>query len=221
MNIHRPLRYVSLFSGIEAASVAAEPLGFEPVCFCEVDPFPSAVLACRYPEVPNLGDITKVDWREVLREHGPVDAVVGGSPCQSFSVAGKREGLAGASGLMFEYIRAVSEILPRYWVWENVPGALSSGGVRTSEASSGRWPQSGVLVESDTESGGEFWTRSSSEWPSAAAVSLLSGSLETSPDLPRYSLSRRACEGILRRAERRGKPLPPLLERALRAQAGL
>lgn len=221
MNIHRPLRYVSLFSGIEAASVAAEPLGWEPVCFCEIDPFPSAVLARRYPEVPNLGDITKVDWREVLRGHGPVDAVVGGSPCQSFSVAGKREGLAGASGLMFEYIRAVSEILPRYWVWENVCGALSSGGVRTSDASSGRWPQSGVLVESDTESGGEFWTRSSSEWPSAAAVSLLSGSLETSPDLPRYSLSRRACEGILRRAERRGKPLPPLLERALRAQAGL
>lgn len=122
------MRYVSLFSGIEAASVAAGPLGWEPVCFCEVDEFPSAVLAHRYPEVPNLGDITKVDWKEVLREHGPVDAVVGGSPCQSFSIAGKREGLEGASGLMFEYIRAVSEIMPRYWVWENVPGALSSSG---------------------------------------------------------------------------------------------
>lgn len=128
MNKHRPLRYVSLFSGIEAASVAAEPLGWEPVCFCEIDPFPSAVLAHHYPEVPNLGDITKVDWKEVIEEHGPVDVVVGGSPCQSFSLAGKREGLAGASGLMFEYIRAVSEIMPRYWVWENVPGALSSSG---------------------------------------------------------------------------------------------
>ena len=122
------MRYVSLFSGIEAASVAAGPLGWEPVCFCEIDEFPSAVLAHRYPEVPNLGDITKVDWKEVLREHGPVDAVVGGSPCQSFSIAGKRDGLEGASGLMFEYIRAVSEIMPRYWVWENVPGALSSSG---------------------------------------------------------------------------------------------
>lgn len=128
MNKHRPLRFVSLFSGIEAASVAAEPLGWEPVCFCEIDAFPSAVLAHHYPDVPNLGDVTKVDWKEVLRDHGPVDVVVGGSPCQSFSVAGKREGLAGASGLMFEYIRAVSEIMPRYWVWENVPGALSSSG---------------------------------------------------------------------------------------------
>lgn len=128
MNKHRPLRYVSLFSGIEAASVAAEPLGWEPVCFCEIDAFPSAVLAHHYPDVPNLGDITKVDWKEVMREHGPVDVVVGGSPCQSFSLAGKREGLAGASGLMFEYIRAVSEIMPKFWVWENVPGALSSSG---------------------------------------------------------------------------------------------
>lgn len=125
MRHHRPLRYISLFSGIEAASVAAEPLGWEPVCFCEIDPFPSAVLAHHYPNVPNLGDITKVDWKEVLRKYGSVDAVAVHN-CQSFSVAGKREGLAGASGLMFEYIRAVSEILPKYWVWENVPGALSS-----------------------------------------------------------------------------------------------
>lgn len=219
MRHHRPLRYISLFSGIEAASVAAEPLGWEPVCFCEIDPFPSAVLAHHYPNVPNLGDITKVDWKEVLRKYGSVDVVVGGSPCQSFSVAGKREGLEGASGLMFEYIRAISEILPKYWVWENVPGALSSsGGGATSNASSGRWLASGVLVESDTESDGEFWTRSSSEWPSAGGVSLLSGCLETSQGLAKYSLSPKACSGILRRASKRGKPLPPMLEAALRAQ---
>ena len=78
MRHHRPLRYISLFSGIEAASVAAEPLGWEPVCFCEIDPFPSAVLAHHYPNVPNLGDITKVDWRPYK---GKVDLVVGGSPC--------------------------------------------------------------------------------------------------------------------------------------------
>lgn len=125
MRHHRPLRYISLFSGIEAASVAAEPLGWEPVCFCEIDEFPSAVLAAKFPDVPNLGDITKVDWSPY---RGSIDAVVGGSPCQSFSIAGKREGLKGASGLMFEYIRAVSEVMPRYWVWENVPGALSSSG---------------------------------------------------------------------------------------------
>lgn len=118
------MRYVSVFSGVEAATLAWDQLGWEPVAFSEIDPFPSAVLAERFPNVPNLGDITKVDWSEI----GPVGLVVGGSPCQSFSVAGKREGLAGASGLMFEYIRCVRELRPRWFVWENVPGALSSEG---------------------------------------------------------------------------------------------
>lgn len=117
------MRYVSTFSGVEAASVAWGPLGWEPAAFCEVDAFPSAVLAERYPGVPNLGDITKVDWK---RWRGKCDLVVGGSPCQSFSVAGKREGLKGESGLMFEYIRCVREIRPRWFLWENVPGALTS-----------------------------------------------------------------------------------------------
>lgn len=129
------MRYLSLFSGVEAASVAWEPLGWEPVAFCEVDAFPSAVLAQRFPGVPNLGDITKVDWKEFYGQYGAVDVLVGGSPCQSFSIAGKREGLApGApSRLMLEYIRAIRDLLrasggiaPRYIVWENVPGALSS-----------------------------------------------------------------------------------------------
>lgn len=117
------MRYISLFSGIEAATVAWEPLGWEPVAFCEIDEFPSAVLEYRFPNVPNLGDITKVDWSDYV---GSVDVIVGGSPCQSFSVAGKREGLKGESGLMFEYIRAVREVRPRWFIWENVPGALSS-----------------------------------------------------------------------------------------------
>ena len=117
------MRYVSVFSGIEAASVAWEPLGWEPIAFCEIDEFPSAVLRKRYPNVPNLGDITKVDWSPY---RGSVDLVIGGSPCQSFSIAGKREGLAGASGLMFEYVRCVREVMPRWLIWENVPGALSS-----------------------------------------------------------------------------------------------
>lgn len=119
------MKYVSLFSGIEAASVASESLGWEPVCFAELDEFPSAVLAHRYPDVPNVGDVTKVDWK---RYKGKCDLVVGGSPCQSFSVAGKREGLQGESGLMYEYIRAVREIRPAWFLWENVPGALSSEG---------------------------------------------------------------------------------------------
>lgn len=118
------MKYISLFSGIEAATVAWEPLGWEPLTFSEIEPFPCAVLAERWPDVPNLGDITKIDWKEEI--DGAIDLVVGGSPCQSFSVAGKREGLKGASGLMFEYIRAVREIRPRWFLWENVPGALSS-----------------------------------------------------------------------------------------------
>lgn len=117
------MRYISVFSGIEAASVAWEQLGWEPVAFSEIDAFPSAVLAKRFPNVPNLGDITKVDWSPY---RGAVDLVVGGSPCTSFSIAGKREGLAGASGLMWEYIRCVQEVMPSWFVWENVPGALTS-----------------------------------------------------------------------------------------------
>lgn len=120
------MRYVSLFSGIEAASVAWGPLGYEPMAFAEVDPFACAVLAERFPEVPNLGDVTRVDWGEFVRDRGRPDVVVGGSPCQSFSVAGDRTGLDGASGLMWEYVRAVRELVPLWVVWENVPGALSS-----------------------------------------------------------------------------------------------
>lgn len=120
------MRYISIFSGIEAASVAWEPLGWEPVCFAEIEAFPSAVLAARFPDVPNYGDITKIDWKEVAARHGAVDVVVGGSPCQSFSIAqGGRESLRGESRLMFEYIRAVDEVRPRWLLWENVCGVLS------------------------------------------------------------------------------------------------
>lgn len=122
------MRYASLFSGIEAASVAWGPLGWEPMCFCEVEPFPCAVLEKRFPGVPNLGDVSEVDWGGFVEASGRPDVVVGGSPCQSFSVAGKREGLRGASGLMWEFVRAVREVVPRWVVWENVPGALSSSG---------------------------------------------------------------------------------------------
>lgn len=117
------MRYVSLFSGIEAASVAWEPLGWEPVAFSEIERFPCEVLAARFPNVPNLGDVSNIDWSEYA---GSVDLVVGGSPCQAFSVAGRRRGLVDERGrLMLEYVRAVRDLRPRWLVWENVPGVLS------------------------------------------------------------------------------------------------
>lgn len=116
------ISYISLFSGIEAASVAWLPLGWKPIAFTEIDPWCCALLDKYYPDVLNLGDITKVNWSEIERP----DVVIGGSPCQSFSTAGNREGLNGESRLMFEYIRAVQGIRPSVCIWENVPGALSS-----------------------------------------------------------------------------------------------
>ena len=120
------MRYVSLFSGIEAATVAWEPLGWEPVAFCEIDKFPSAVLAHHYPNIPNLGDITQVDWKEFLDNYGAIDLIVGGSPCQSFSIAGGRASLDGESALCFEYWRAVRDVRPPWFLWENVPGVFST-----------------------------------------------------------------------------------------------
>lgn len=122
------MRYVSLFSGIEAASVAWEPLGWEPVAFAEIEPFPCKVLEKRFPDVPNLGDVSKIDWSPYV---GAVDLVVGGSPCQAFSVAGRRRGLMDDRGrLMLEYVRAVRDLRPRWLLWENVPGVLSQDGGR-------------------------------------------------------------------------------------------
>ena len=120
------MKYYSVFSGVEAATLAWEPLGWEPLLFCEIDEFPSAVLKHSWPNVPNLGDIKAVNWKSAIKTFGRPDLIVGGSPCQSFSVAGTRTGLDGESGLMWEYVRAVRDVRPDWVLWENVPGALSS-----------------------------------------------------------------------------------------------
>lgn len=113
-----------MFSGIEAASVAWHPLGWHAVALSEIEPFPSAVLAHHYPNTPNLGDMTKVNWNEY---HHTADVVVGGSPCQAFSIAGLRKALDDPRGqLMLEYFRACEQIDPEWVVWENVPGVLSA-----------------------------------------------------------------------------------------------
>lgn len=124
------MNYLSLFSGIEAASVAWRPLGWQCVGVAEIDPFPCAVLAHHYPDVPNLGSVTDIT-DEQIAALGSIDVVVGGSPCQDLSVAGKRAGLAGErSGLFHEQLRifhAARHLCgARFLVWENVPGAFSS-----------------------------------------------------------------------------------------------
>ncbi len=121
------VRYLSVCSGIEAASVAWEPLGWEPAAFAEVEKFPSAVLAHHWPQVPNLGDMTRHESWNL----GAIDLLVGGTPCQSFSVAGLRKGLHDPrGGLMLTFLEIAQRQRPRWIVWENVPGVLSSHGGR-------------------------------------------------------------------------------------------
>ena len=123
------MRYLSVCSGIEAASVAWHHLGWQPVGFSEIEPFPSAVLAHRFPNVQNFGDMTRHgEWN---LGPGSVDLLVGGTPCQSFSVAGLRKGLSDPrGGLMLTYLEIAQRLRPRWIVWENVPGVLSSGSGR-------------------------------------------------------------------------------------------
>ena len=128
--------YGSVCSGIEAASVAWEPLGFVPAWFSEIEPFPSAVLAHHWPHVTNLGDMTRIA-EQVANDNVPApDVLVGGTPCQAFSVAGARRGLEDDRGILtikfveladaIDQQRAANDNDPTIIIWENVPGVLSS-----------------------------------------------------------------------------------------------
>ena len=118
------MNYISVCSGIEAATVAWNKLGWNPLGFSEVDKFPSAVLKHHYPNVPNLGDMTNYkEWN--INES--VDLIIGGTPCQSFSISGLRKGLEDPRGnLALTYIGLLDHFKPKYFIWENVPGVLSS-----------------------------------------------------------------------------------------------
>src|SRR5690606_34676248 len=124
------MRYLSLFSGMEAATIAWRPLGWECVGVSEIDPSACAVLRHRLPGVPNLGSVTEITDADIAAL-GPIDVVIGGSPCQDLSVAGKRAGLAGErSNLFHEQLRIFNAARTlcgaRWLIWENVPGAFSS-----------------------------------------------------------------------------------------------
>ena len=123
------MKYLSVCSGVEAATVAWHPLGWEAVGYAEIEPFPSAVLAHHYPTVTNFGDMTKYkEWN--IGTEG-LDLLVGGTPCQAFSVAGLRQGLSDPRGnLTLVYTGILDHYKPKWFVWENVPGVLSSNGGR-------------------------------------------------------------------------------------------
>jgi DNA (cytosine-5)-methyltransferase 1 len=119
------MKYFSVCSGIEAATVAWQ--NWQPVGFSEIEKFPCQVLAHHYPAVQNLGDMTK--YKEWNIEQP--DLLVGGTPCQSFSVAGLRKGMDDPRGnLALVYCGILDHFRPRWFVWENVPGVLSSNGGR-------------------------------------------------------------------------------------------
>lgn len=198
----------------------------------------------------HLGDITKIHGGEAP----VVDVVIGGSPCQDLSIAGKRAGLAGVrSGLYMEQIRIIKEmrerdrrmgrtgefVRPRYMVWENVPGAFSSNGgkdfaavleeairiaepeapdIEVPEKGWNTWGDTTMKWEDDGAWRGECSTRNTGESPNVAVESRLSQILEATPH-GKYRLSGKACQGILRRAERGGKALPGILKEVLVEQA--
>jgi len=122
------MNYLSVCSGVEAATVAWHQMGWKPVGFSEIEKFPSQVLAHHYPSVTNFGDMTKYKEWDI---NDTVGLLVGGTPCQSFSVAGLRKGLEDPRGnLALTYVGILDKFRPKWFIWENVPGVLSSGGGR-------------------------------------------------------------------------------------------
>ena len=151
------MKYLSVCSGIEAASVAWHSLNFEPIGFSEIEAFPAAVLAHHYPNVINYGDMTK--YKEWNFELNSFDVLVGGTPCQAFSVAGLREGLNDNRGnLSLTFCELANHFGPEWVIWENVPGVFSdktnafgcllaglAGEMEAIEPPGGKWKDSGIV----------------------------------------------------------------------------
>ena len=213
------MRYLSVCSGIEAASAAWMPLGWTPVAFSEIEPFPCSALAHHHPNVANWGDMTKYEeWPDAS-----VDLLCGGTPCQSFSVAGLRKGLADPRGnLMLTFGAIAAKYRPRWLVWENVPGVLSSNGGRDFGAFLGLLAELGygfayrvldaqyVRVESHPRAVPQRRRRvfvvghSGGQWQRAAAVLFERASLCGHP-APRREAGKTTPPGALDGAESSGK----------------
>ena len=239
----------NFFSGSGTWELAAQINGIECLWESEIEPFPVALEAKRFPNAIQLGDVSKVNGAEIA----PVDILTSSSPCQDLSVAGKRAGLDGErSGLFGEVVRITKEmrererrdgrsgndIRPRFWCWENVPGAFSSNKgedfrtvlesvARIIEPTAvipfpekGRWGYAGVV---DGEGWQIAWRTMDAQFfgvPQRRRRVFLVADFGGGV-LQKYFLSEKACRGILRRSQKRGKTLPEVLETALVRQAGL
>ena len=160
------MKYLSVCSGVEAATLAWKDIGWEAGAFSEIEPFPSEVLKYHYSQVCNLGDMTKIKKEDI---HGKYDLLVGGTPCQSFSTAGTRTGLNGLSGLALEYVRLAYEGGFRWIVWENVPGVFSCNGGRDFQTflselagrniplPTGGWKSAGIVKTNRKDRFGLAW----------------------------------------------------------------
>lgn len=233
----------SVCSGIEAASVAWNPLGWKAAWFAEIEPFPSEVLRQRFPDVPNLGDMTKLPEMILNEEVEAPDLLCGGTPCQAFSVAGLRKSLdddRGNLSLVFceianavETVRRKKNLPPPNHLLGKRPPAFSTRKTMLLDVS---WEHLLAqtfrltflqadgkarveLPERTASSRGERLTLNISESPNAASVSSLSQVLEKTSTHPRYFLSPHSCQCLLKRAEVRKKVLPPTLKDALTAVA--
>ena len=226
MPVSKQLTLCSLFDGSGAFCLGALLAGIKPIESSEVEPFPILVTQKRLPDVKHYGDVSKLSGQTLE----PVDIITFGSPCQDLSIAGKRAGIHDGqrSSLFFEAVRIIKEMreetdgkYPRYIVWENVMGALSSNGggdfKAVLEAIIGV-KEEGVEVPTDGAWLTEFSIRNTGAFPNAVQESTLSQILmDRVPE--KYYLSPKACQGILRRASARGKELPEVLRKALERQA--
>lgn len=238
------MKLMSLFDGSGGFPLAASLCGIEPVYASEVEPYPIAVTKSRFPNMKHLGDVSRIKGAEIepvdiITFGSPCQdmSVAGKRAGLKHTAVGDEE--TTRSGLFMEAIRIIKEmrvktngIYPRFAVWENVPGAFSSNRgedfrlvLEEFIKSRNRTPlclrfrklaghMQIVSVETDGALRTEFLMLNIGESPSAAVESTLSQILEANvPE--KYYLSARACEGILRRAERRGKELPLMLKTAL------